>query len=145
VIAESAIGAGTAFCSALLARLLFPGRAADRAAILAAGITAFYPYYIVHDTSLEETSLFTLLTIVSVIVSMKAAHLHGGRLLPMVAGFVLGLDVLTRKYCSLCGVGSLLALLEKGTARWNCLRTLPGASGASLDVAQLRPGRYAIA
>jgi hypothetical protein len=95
VIAESAIGAGTAFCSALLARLLFPGRAADRAAILAAGITAFYPYYIVHDTSLEETSLFTLLTIVSVIVSMKAAHLHGGRLLPMVAGFVLGLDVLT--------------------------------------------------
>ena len=96
VIAESAFGAAITFCSALLARLLFSGRVADRVAILAAAITSVYPYYVVHDTSLEETSLFTLLTIVSVIVSMKAASSDSGKLLPIFAGFVLGLDVLTR-------------------------------------------------
>ena len=44
VIAQSAIGACIAICAALLACRLFPGPAADRAATLAAAITAVYPY-----------------------------------------------------------------------------------------------------
>ena len=68
VIAQSAIGAGIAICASLLACRLFHGASADRAATVAATITALYPYYIVHDTALQETSFFTLLTIVAVLV-----------------------------------------------------------------------------
>lgn len=96
-IAESAIGAGIAFCAALLARFMFSGPHSERAAALAAGIAAIYPYYVIHDTALEETSLFTLLTIIATIVLMKAARSESDRVAPgALAGLVLGLDVLTR-------------------------------------------------
>lgn len=94
-IAQSAIGAGIAICAAQLACRLFPGPAAERAAILAAAITAIYPYYIIHDTALQETSFFTLLTIVAVLLLVRTVRdgkISSGTL----AGLVLGLDVLTR-------------------------------------------------
>jgi 4-amino-4-deoxy-L-arabinose transferase-like glycosyltransferase len=94
-IAQSLIGAGTAICAALLACRLFHGPAANRASILAAAITALYPYYIIHDTALQETSFYTLLTIATVLVLQQAAR-EGKLAIGALAGLVLGLDVLTR-------------------------------------------------
>jgi hypothetical protein len=95
VIAQCAIGAGIVICAAQLACRLFQGRAAERASILAAAITAIYPYYVIHDTALQETSFFTLLTIVAVLLlvqTVRDGKISSGTL----AGLVLGLDVLTR-------------------------------------------------
>src|ERR1700722_4762688 len=73
-IAQSLIGAGTAICAALLACRLYDGQFGRRAAILAAAITAVYPYYVIHDTALQETSFYTLLTIAAVLVLQQAAR-----------------------------------------------------------------------
>jgi hypothetical protein len=97
VIAQSAFGAGTALIAAMFVHNVCSGPVRDRAAILAAAITALYPYYVIHDTSLEETSLFTLLTLAAVFVLKKAADPEGRKSLPAIAaGLLLGLDVLTR-------------------------------------------------
>lgn len=94
-IAESLIGAGTVYCAALLARRMFYGRAGQTATVLSAAITAIYPYYVVHDTAMQETSLFTLFTLVAVLLALRVAR--DGPLLPAATcGLVLGLDVLTR-------------------------------------------------
>jgi hypothetical protein len=94
-IAQSLIGAGIAICAAQLACRLFPGAAGDRASILAAAITAIYPYYIIHDTALQETSFFTLMTIGAVLLLLQTVRdgkISSGAL----AGLILGLGVLTR-------------------------------------------------
>ena len=95
VIAQSAIGAGIAICAAQLACRLFEGPVARRAAILAAAITALYPYYVIHDTALQETSFFTLLTIVAALLLVQTVR-DGKVSSGVLAGLVLGLDVLTR-------------------------------------------------
>jgi hypothetical protein len=95
LIAQSMIGAATAFCAALLARQMFHGPWAAKAATLAAAITAVYPYYVIHDTALEETSLYTLLSLVAMLLlrqSVPTSRLTLGA----GAGILLGLDVLTR-------------------------------------------------
>jgi len=91
VFFQSLIGAGTALMAALVAQDIF----GDTAALIAAVLTAFYPYYVVHDTALQETSLYTFLAITAVLLL-----LHTGRtqMWPkaMLAGCTLGAAVLTR-------------------------------------------------
>jgi hypothetical protein len=94
-IVESLLGAGTTLCAALLARDIFRGPTAGSAAILASAITAVYPYYVIHDTALQETGLFTFLTIAAVILLRKSEQ-SGRPISGAFAGFVLGIDVLTR-------------------------------------------------
>lgn len=91
VLSQAAIGAGTVLGSALLARELF----GPKAAALAAGLTAIYPYYVVHDTAMQETSLFTLLTLLSVLLLLRAWR-TGSKMVAVLAGLALGADVLTR-------------------------------------------------
>lgn len=91
LIFQSLIGVGTVCCAALLARDLF-GRAA---AIPAAALTAVYPYYVVHDTALQETSLFTFLTAVAVLLLVRARQ-RGSSAIAVCAGVALGGAVLTR-------------------------------------------------
>lgn len=95
VITQSIFGAATIVLTALLAFRLFPGPAAARAAILAAAVTAIYPYYVFHDTALQETSLYTLLTLIAVLV-LQDVKRNGSTIAGGMAGVVLGLDVLTR-------------------------------------------------
>jgi len=95
LIAQSLIGAGTVLCAAWLARQMFRAAWAPHAATLAAAITALYPYYVIHDTALEETSLFTLLTFGAVLLLRQAAQTTKPALAAG-AGLLLGLDVLTR-------------------------------------------------
>lgn len=95
LIAQSSIGAGTAFCAALLARQMFEGPWAGKAASLAAAITAVYPYYVAHDTALQDTVLFTFLTLVAVLLAHRIVR-TGSLWLGAFCGLLLGLDVLTR-------------------------------------------------
>jgi 4-amino-4-deoxy-L-arabinose transferase-like glycosyltransferase len=114
-IAQSLIGAGTAVCAALLARQMFRGPAASRAATLAAAITAVYPYYVVHDTAMQETALFTLLTLVTVILAQRIART--GALAPAaICGLLLGLDVLTRAPIALFALIVPIWLISKKRA-----------------------------
>jgi hypothetical protein len=95
LLAQSLIGAGIALCAALLALHLFDGLLAPKAATIAAGITSIYPYYVIHDTAMQETSLFCLLTLLSIIVLLHTAR-TGSLQLAALGGLLLGLDVLTR-------------------------------------------------
>ena len=95
VIAQSVIGAAVAICAAPLACRLFHGPAGNRAAILASAITALYPHYILHDPALQETRVITLPTFA--VISVRKQTARDGRLATgVLAGLVLGLDVLTR-------------------------------------------------
>src|SRR5262249_49155199 len=91
VLSQSLIGAGTAFFAGLLARELF----GSVAAIIAATMAAFYPYYVVHDTALQETSLYTFLTILAVFLLLRARR-SGSGITAGCAGLALGIAVLTR-------------------------------------------------
>lgn len=82
-------------CAALLARQMFRGASGARAATLAATITSVYPYYVIQDTALQETSLFTLFTIVVALFLRQTAS-TGKPISGAWAGLFLGFDVLTR-------------------------------------------------
>ncbi|MGH9589623.1 MAG: glycosyltransferase family 39 protein [Terracidiphilus sp.] len=110
IIAQSAIGAGTVICTALLTARIFPGPAAANAPTLAAAITALYPYYVFHDTAIQETSLFTFLTLVSVLLLLNTAR-KGNPVTGAEAGLILGLDVLTRATIAPFGLLAPLWLL----------------------------------
>jgi 4-amino-4-deoxy-L-arabinose transferase-like glycosyltransferase len=91
VIAQSLVGAATVLCAALIARELF----GNTAATIAAVITAIYPYYVVHDTALQETSLYTFLMALAVLLLLRLRR-SGSAVTAISAGVVLGAAVLTR-------------------------------------------------
>jgi 4-amino-4-deoxy-L-arabinose transferase-like glycosyltransferase len=91
VLSQSLVGAGTVLCTALLAREMFGAVAAVTAAI----ITAFYPYYVVHDTALQETNLYTFLTALAVWLLLRVRR-SGSATVAGCAGLTLGAAVLTR-------------------------------------------------
>jgi 4-amino-4-deoxy-L-arabinose transferase-like glycosyltransferase len=91
VLAQALIGAGTVWCAALLARELF----GNAAGIIAATITALYPYYVVHDTALQETSLYTFFAALAIVLLLQARR-SGSGVMGRCAGLALGAAVLTR-------------------------------------------------
>jgi hypothetical protein len=91
LFAQSLIGAGTVSCAAMLALEMF----GNAAAIFAATLTAIYPYYVVHDTALQETSLYTFLMALAVLLLLRVRR-SGFVLTAMGAGLALGTAVLTR-------------------------------------------------
>jgi 4-amino-4-deoxy-L-arabinose transferase-like glycosyltransferase len=91
LFSQSLIGAGTVLCAALLAREIF----GNVAAVGAATIAAIYPYYVVHDTALQETSLFTLLVGIAVFLLLRVRR-RGHGITAACAGIALGAAVLTR-------------------------------------------------
>jgi 4-amino-4-deoxy-L-arabinose transferase-like glycosyltransferase len=90
-VMHSLIGAATVWCTARLAEQLFN----EAAAVIAAAITAVYPYYVVHDTALQDTSLYTLLTAVSILLLLRA-HRTSSAWWALGAGLAFGADVMTR-------------------------------------------------
>jgi 4-amino-4-deoxy-L-arabinose transferase-like glycosyltransferase len=91
VVSESLIGASTVLCAILLAEHLF-----DRVTGLIAGIVAaLYPYFLIHDTALQETSVYTCLTATAVLLFYRAAR-DKSSLLAVLAGAALGAALLTR-------------------------------------------------
>src|ERR1700704_5433454 len=72
VIPQALMGAGTAFCAFLIGRNLFN----SFVGIFACAITAIYPYYVMHDTALQETGMVTFLTALSVYLLLRASKLN---------------------------------------------------------------------
>jgi 4-amino-4-deoxy-L-arabinose transferase-like glycosyltransferase len=91
LLAQSLVGAGTVLCAGLIARELFGGTSA----IIAAMLTAIYPYYVVHDTALQETSLYTFLMVLAVLLLLRVRR-SASFLAAAAAGLALGAAVLTR-------------------------------------------------
>jgi 4-amino-4-deoxy-L-arabinose transferase-like glycosyltransferase len=91
VILQSLIGAGTALCAYSIGRELFD----KTTGVLVALGVAFYPYFVMHDTALQETALFTFLTALAVLFFLKSRQSTSKGTL-IVAGMALGLAVLTR-------------------------------------------------
>ena len=92
LVAQSLIGAGTVLCAAMLAREIFGNTGA---AITAAALIAIYPYYVVHDTALQENSLYTFLLTLGVLLLLRARR-SGSTVTSVGAGMALGTAVLTR-------------------------------------------------
>jgi 4-amino-4-deoxy-L-arabinose transferase-like glycosyltransferase len=91
ILSQSLVSVGTVLCAAMLAREIF----GNKAAIIAAILTAIYPYYVVHDTALQETSLFTFLTTLAVFLLLRLRR-SGSVMTALGAGLALGAAVLTR-------------------------------------------------
>jgi 4-amino-4-deoxy-L-arabinose transferase-like glycosyltransferase len=91
VVPQALMGAGTAFCAFLIGRHIFNATVG----VLACAITAFYPYYVMHDTALQETGMVTFCTALSVWLLLRASRLNRNRDW-VLAGLVLGSIALVR-------------------------------------------------
>src|SRR5690348_15938811 len=91
VILQALIGTGTVWLAFLIGKEIF----GIRAGLIASLITAFYPYYVMHDTALQETGMITLFVALSVWLMLRASRLNRGRDW-FLAGTALGAIALTR-------------------------------------------------
>ncbi|HKO42658.1 MAG TPA: glycosyltransferase family 39 protein [Pyrinomonadaceae bacterium] len=89
VVLQSLIGAGTVLCAYFIGKELFNKNVGRLAAI---GV-AFYPYFVMHDTALQETGVFTFLTALSILLLLKSRQ---SNTIAAAAGVALGLAILTR-------------------------------------------------
>ena len=135
-LAGATLGALTVIATGLIGRELF-GRAAG---LIAAAACAAYPYYLWHDTALQETALVTCLAAWASWALLRLAQ-RGTWRLALLAGGLLALAVLTRttmlpfalaaalwagwRVAALRGTargavvtGSVLAVLAAGLAPW---------------------------
>ena len=128
ITAQALLGGLTAIAAALIARDLF----GSRAGLLAGAAAAFYPYYLWHDTALQETALVTCLTAWATLVLLRLAR-SGTLRLALLAGALLGAAVLTRETTL---PFALLAPLWAGrhVARLRGVRRGMVAAGAILTV-----------
>jgi 4-amino-4-deoxy-L-arabinose transferase-like glycosyltransferase len=91
VIPQALMGAGTALCAFLIGRQIFN----PTVGVIACAITALYPYYIMHDTALQETAMVTFCTTLSVWLLLRASVLDRN-LDWFLSGLALGSLVLVR-------------------------------------------------
>ncbi len=91
-IPQALVGAGTVCCTYLIGRDLL----GMRQGLVAAAIAAVYPYYVVHDTALQETSLLTFVTATAMLLLLRAMRSRSWYMW-LSAGTILGVAVLTRQ------------------------------------------------
>jgi hypothetical protein len=72
VVSQALLGAGTAFCAFLIGRHIFNASVG----LLACLIAAVYPYYVVHDTALQETGMVTFCTALAIWLLLRASNLN---------------------------------------------------------------------
>ena len=92
IAAGALLGGLTVIAAALIARDLF----GPRAGLLAGAAAAAYPYYLWHDTAIQETALVTCLTAWATLVLLRLAR-SGALRQALLAGALLGAAVLTRE------------------------------------------------
>ena len=92
ITAQALIGALTVTATGLIGRALF-GRGAG---LIAAAACAVYPYYVWHDTALQETALVTCLAAWAMLVLLRLGR-NGALGLALLAGALLAAAVLTRE------------------------------------------------
>jgi len=123
VLLQALLGATTVAFAYLIGKWLF----GERAALLSAALTAIYPYYVVHDTALQETSLVTMLTSISVYALLRAQAsanpiVWGG------AGVALAVDALCRLTMLPYALAALIWIGLFGDGLWK-MRALRGGVG----------------
>lgn len=91
VVPQALMGAGTALCAFLIGRHIFN----SATGILACAVTAFYPYYVMHDTALQETGMATFGTALSIWLVLRADGSDRKRNW-FLAGLALGATALVR-------------------------------------------------
>jgi 4-amino-4-deoxy-L-arabinose transferase-like glycosyltransferase len=119
VIPQAVLGAGTAFCTFLTGNELF----GQRTGMIAALLTALYPYYVVHDTALQETGMVTFSAALAVYLLLRARNSQSFASW-LAAGIVLGLSVLIRTTMLPFAVASVawIAVLVEGAGGRKLLR-----------------------
>jgi 4-amino-4-deoxy-L-arabinose transferase-like glycosyltransferase len=75
VVPQALLGAGTALCAFMIGRHVFNASVG----ILACAIAAFYPYYVMHDTALQETGMVTFCTALAIWLLLRASKLNRNR------------------------------------------------------------------
>lgn len=110
VIPQALMGAGTAGLAFLIGRRLFT----PLAGLLAAAIAAFYPYYVMHDTALQDTGMVTFMLALSVWWLIRASQ-DGRRSDWWLAGIALGALVLVRAAMAPSVIAVLVWALLWGT------------------------------
>ncbi|MDO8876384.1 MAG: glycosyltransferase family 39 protein [Pseudolabrys sp.] len=110
VIPQALMGAGTALLAFLIGRRLFT----PASGLLAAAGAAFYPYYVMHDTALQDTAMVTFVMALSVWLLVRAAQEDRARDWLM-AGIALGALVLVRAAMAPSVAAVLLWALVWGT------------------------------
>ena len=119
-VAQALMGAGTALCAYLIGRDLF----GDGTGLVAASMTALYPYYIVHDTALQETGMFTFLTALAVFALLRARRSQRWMVWAS-AGFCLGAALLTRQTLAPFAVAAIVWMgMWGGQARFRRCATV---------------------
>jgi 4-amino-4-deoxy-L-arabinose transferase-like glycosyltransferase len=113
VVPQALMGLGTVFCAFLIGKELF----SESVGLLASALTAFYPYYLVHDTALQETGMFTFLTALSVFLLLRARR-SSNVAVWTAAGVALGAAVLTRQTLLLFSAGALAWIFLCGDGSW---------------------------
>ncbi len=121
VVPQALVGAGTVLCAFLIGQELF----SPRAGLLAAALTAIYPYYVVHDTALQETGLLTFCLALSVWL-LLVVRISAAPRLWLVAGAILGLSVMVRTTAAPFALGAVVWvwLFGIGPSRRRTARTL---------------------
>jgi 4-amino-4-deoxy-L-arabinose transferase-like glycosyltransferase len=110
------MGTGTALCAFLIGRRIF----SVAAGIIACGITTFYPYYVMHDTALQETGMLMFFTALSVWFLLRASESNRTKDWVFV-GLALGVMALVRHTAA-----PIIAVALVWTAVW-------GAQGNALE------------
>jgi 4-amino-4-deoxy-L-arabinose transferase-like glycosyltransferase len=127
VLPQTVVGAGTCLCAFGMAKELF-GRPAG---LVAAGITAIYPYYVMHDTALQETGLFNFLTALSIFLLLRARNANSVQLWAL-SGLALGLAVLTRPVLAPLAALAMPWAVWFGSKTWRVRLRIIFALSASL-------------
>ena len=91
VVPQALIGTGTVLLAFLIGTEIF----GSRVGLVASVITTFYPYYVMHDTALQETGMVTFVVALSIWLLVRAARLNRRRDW-FSAGLALGAIALTR-------------------------------------------------
>jgi hypothetical protein len=91
VAPQALLGAGTAFCAFLIGRHIFNASVG----VLACLIAAVYPYYVVHDTALQETGMVTFCAALAIWLLLRASK-HNRKTDWFLAGIALGAIPLIR-------------------------------------------------
>jgi 4-amino-4-deoxy-L-arabinose transferase-like glycosyltransferase len=91
VVPQALLGAGTALCTFVIGRLVFNASIG----MLGCAITAFYPYYVVHDTALQETGMVTFCTALAMSLLLRA-NTRNRNIDWFLAGIALGTMPLVR-------------------------------------------------
>ena len=91
VVPQALIGTGTTLCAFLIGRQIF----SPIAGLIACALASVYPYYVMHDTALQDTAMYTFACALAVWLLLRAS-LHNRPADWLCAGAALGAVVLVR-------------------------------------------------